>query len=122
MKGVKLLSPTSGNPSDVSKYEIFPDIRYKTFGVLWENREFANSIWPTADPDVLLDFSIEGKHLKWTEAAKKDNYRNANVTRWMDGFKSGGEIFRLVHSHWSYINTLMRSHWSRASLHGKALL
>ena len=60
---------------------------------MWENREFANSIWPEADPDVFLDFSIEGKHLKWTEAVKKENYKNANVTRWMDGFKSGGERF-----------------------------
>ena len=66
------------------------DIRYQTLGTLWENEEFANSIWPEADPEVKLKFSIAGKDLRWTEAVQKDNYRNGNVTKWIDGFKSGG--------------------------------
>ena len=38
-----------------------------------------------------LKFSIEGKDLQWREAVQEDQYRNGNVTKWVDGFQSGGE-------------------------------
>ena len=67
------------------------DIKYQTVGTFWENEEFANSIWAEAEPEVKLKFSIQGKDLQWREAVQEDQYRNGNVTKWMDGFQSGGQ-------------------------------